>query len=46
MIIVSLPLADTAPKEGWQYDILEQEGADKFREIVAAVEQMCENVLM
>ena len=39
-------LIDTAPKEWWQYDILEQEGADKFREIVAAVKQMCENVAM
>ena len=39
-------LIDTAPKEWWQYDILEQEGADKFREIVAAVKQMCENVVM
>lgn len=39
-------LIDTAPKEWWQYDILEQEGADKFRETVAAVKQMCENVAM
>jgi hypothetical protein len=39
-------LIGTAPKEWWQCDILEQEGADKFREVVAAVKQMCENVVM
>jgi len=39
-------LVDTAPKEWWEYDILEQEGANKFREVVEAVKQMCANVAM
>lgn len=47
-MIISFPLVDTAPNEWWQYDILEQEpeDADKFREIVAAVKQMCECEIM
>ncbi|KAI0290756.1 hypothetical protein BC826DRAFT_1025031 [Russula brevipes] len=37
-------LTGTAPKEWWCYDIVEQEGADMFREIVGEVKKMCENV--
>ncbi len=37
-------LMDPAPKKWWHYDILEQEGADKFREVVNEVKKMCENV--
>ncbi|KAF9784604.1 hypothetical protein BJ322DRAFT_1006903, partial [Thelephora terrestris] len=37
-------LIDTAPKEWWCYDIVEQAGADKFREIVGEVKKMCEGV--
>lgn len=39
-------LNDTAPREWWCYDIVEQEGADKFREIVGNVKKMCEDVAM
>jgi hypothetical protein len=39
-------LTDTAPKEWWCYDIVEKEGADKFREIVGQVKKMCENVVL
>ena len=38
-------LTDTAPKEWWCYGIVEQEGADKFREIVGEVKKMCKNGL-
>jgi hypothetical protein len=37
-------LIDMAPKEWWCYDIVEQAGADKFREIVGEVKKMCEGV--
>lgn len=35
-------LPDTAPKVWWRYNITEQEGANKFREIVDRVKGMCE----
>ncbi|KAF9069196.1 hypothetical protein BDP27DRAFT_1421169 [Rhodocollybia butyracea] len=34
-------LVDTAPKEWWSYDIVEEDGANKFREVVKEVEEMC-----
>ena len=34
-------LADTAPKEWWRYDVLDKEGATKFREIVDDVKAAC-----
>ncbi|KAI0327010.1 hypothetical protein GY45DRAFT_1328132 [Cubamyces sp. BRFM 1775] len=37
-------VADTAPREWWAYDILEEEGAKKFREVVEEVKEMCGRV--
>ncbi|KIL60397.1 hypothetical protein M378DRAFT_168129 [Amanita muscaria Koide BX008] len=34
-------LADSAPGDWWRWDILEKEGAAKFRQIVEAVKGMC-----
>ena len=33
----------TAPEERWCYDIVEEEGANKFRKIVGEVKEMWEN---
>lgn len=35
-------LVDTAPKEWWSYDIVEEDGANKFREVAKEVKEMCE----
>ncbi|KAF9039712.1 hypothetical protein BDZ89DRAFT_1060853 [Hymenopellis radicata] len=32
---------DTAPREWWAFDILEEEGANKFRDVVNDVKEMC-----
>ena len=37
-------LTDTAPRGWWSYDILEQEGAQKFREVVDEVKTMCQQL--
>ncbi|KAJ3539693.1 hypothetical protein NM688_g6327 [Phlebia brevispora] len=37
-------MTDTAPREWWKYDILENEGAQRFREVVNDVKSMCETV--
>lgn len=37
-------VTDTAPREWWSFDILEESGANQFRQIVAEVKEMCSNV--
>ena len=32
---------DVAPREWWAFDVLEEEGARKFREVVEEVKEMC-----
>jgi hypothetical protein len=36
-------VTDTAPSEWWSYDILEEEGANRFRDVVDEVKAMCNN---
>ncbi|KAK7692125.1 hypothetical protein QCA50_003744 [Cerrena zonata] len=38
-------LTDIAPKDWWCWDILEEEGADKFRAVVEDVKAMCSGVI-
>lgn len=39
-----LVASPTAPQEWWKWDIVEEEGATKFKEIVTEVKNMCERV--
>ena len=36
---------DTAPEEWWAFDILEEEGAKKFQDVVENVKEMCSPLL-
>ncbi|RPD81879.1 hypothetical protein L226DRAFT_528110 [Lentinus tigrinus ALCF2SS1-7] len=33
-----------APRQWWAYDILEEEGAKKFRDVVEEVKEMCSQI--